>query len=79
MAVPEIFGANVRVQRKKLGITQEELAHKAGLARSFMSDVERGAKNATVITIARIALALGVEAALLMEGIPERTDGQSQS
>lgn len=72
MEAHTIFGANVKRERKRLGLSQEALADHAGLARSYMSDVERGAKNATIATVAKIALALDIEAGVLMQGIPVR-------
>ena len=66
-----IFGANVRRARKAAGFSQEHLAFQAGLARSYMSDVERGRRNPTIEIVGRIAGALGISATLLVEGIPE--------
>lgn len=72
MKAQKIFGQNVRRMRKAAGISQEELAFQAGLARSYMSDVERGERNPTVKIIGRIAAALKISAAELVEGIPEQ-------
>lgn len=72
MDAKEIFGHNVRRARKAAGLSQEDLAFQAGLARSYMSDVERGQRNPTVKVIGQIAAALKVSAALLVEGIPEK-------
>ena len=52
------FGHSVRTYRQKLGISQEELAHRAKLDRSYFGAVERGDRNVTVKNIWRIALAL---------------------
>jgi len=71
MDAKEIFGRNVCRERKAAGMSQEHLAFKAGLARSYMSDVERGRRNPTVEVIGRIAAALSVPAGVLVEGIPE--------
>lgn len=72
MEAKAIFGANVRKARKAAGVSQERLALDAGVARSYMSDLERGIRNPTVEVIGRLALALNVRAAILVEGIPER-------
>lgn len=73
MEAQVIFGENVRRARKAAGMSQEALAVDARLAKSYMSDVERGRRNPTVNVVSRIARALGIGAAELMEGIPERT------
>lgn len=72
MDAKAIFGGNVRRARKAAGLSQEDLAFQAGLARSYMSDVERGERNPTVRVIGQIAAALKISAALLVDGIPER-------
>lgn len=72
MEAKAIFGDNVRRARKAAGLSQEDLAFQAGLARSYMSDVERGQRNPTVKVIGQIAAALKISAALLVEGIPEK-------
>lgn len=72
MEAREIFGENVRRERNAAGISQEELAFRAGLARSYMSDVERGERNPTVKIIARISAALKIKGGTLVDGIPER-------
>jgi transcriptional regulator with XRE-family HTH domain len=52
------LGAAVRTRREKLGISQEELAFRAGVYRSYMSDVEQGKKTLNLGTLGRLALAL---------------------
>lgn len=54
-----ILGANIRDYREKLLLSQEELAHQAGLDRSYMGGVERGERNTTLLTMVKIADALG--------------------
>ena len=60
------LGANVRRYRKEAGQSQEALADAAGVARSYMSDVERGARNPTLKIVERIALSLQIEPHLLL-------------
>ena len=60
-------GGNVRRLREKLEISQEELAERAELHRTYISGVERGVRNPTVIVLARIAAALGAEPANLLK------------
>lgn len=59
------FGDHVRVLRIEKGLSQEELAHSAGLDRSYVGGVERGERNVSLDNIHRIAAALQVEAAAL--------------
>jgi len=58
--VKKFFGAAVRLRRDHLGISQEELAGRAGLHRTYISDVERGARNVSLESIHRLAHALEV-------------------
>jgi transcriptional regulator with XRE-family HTH domain len=67
MSITEHFGATVRSTRKNLNITQEELAHIAGINRSHMGQIERGTKSAGLTTIARIAKALHCSPAQLLD------------
>jgi transcriptional regulator with XRE-family HTH domain len=60
------FGAAVRKRRLELGLSQEALAHEAGIDRSYMSSVERGGQNIGLVLAAQIAGALGVSLADLM-------------
>ncbi|MFN7489080.1 MAG: helix-turn-helix domain-containing protein [Bacteroidota bacterium] len=55
------FGDKVRLKRKDLGLSQEELADKAGLHRTYIGMIERAEKNITLTNIEKIAKALGVE------------------
>lgn len=52
------FGLEVRERRLKLKFSQEELAHLAGLHRTYIGMIERGEKNITLENIHRIAIAL---------------------
>ncbi len=47
-------------RREDLGISQEEVAHRAGLHRTYISDIERGARNPTLKTLGRLAGALDI-------------------
>ena len=58
--VRERFGDAVRARREGLGLTQEELAGRAGIHRTYLSDVERGGRNLSLVTIERLAAALDV-------------------
>lgn len=65
---PELmaFGAAVRHRRLALGLSQEALAHEAGIDRSYMSSVERGGQNVGLVLAAQIARALRVKLADLI-------------
>lgn len=54
------FGERVREIRKEKGLSQEELAHKADLHRTYIGMIERAEKNITLINIEKIAKALEV-------------------
>lgn len=54
------FGRRVRALRERLGLSQEELADKAGIHRTYVGGVERGERNLGLKNVFRIAKALGV-------------------
>jgi len=60
------FGASVRAWRHRLGISQEELAERAGLHRTYVCDVERGARNVSLESIEKLARALEVSVPALL-------------
>lgn len=64
--VKKSFGIAVRAWRTKLGISQEELAGRAGLHRTYICDVERGARNVTLRSIDKLAEALEVSVSTLL-------------
>jgi transcriptional regulator with XRE-family HTH domain len=63
------FGRNVKKLREEKGFSQEQLAEKADVDRTYLSDVERGARNLGIKNVARIAKALGTTVSNLCEGI----------
>jgi transcriptional regulator with XRE-family HTH domain len=52
------FGFAVRTRREELKLTQEELAERVGIHRTYLSDIERGTRNPSLINIDRIAASL---------------------
>lgn len=54
------FGLKVCEERKKLGLSQEELANRAGVHRTYIGMIERAEKNITLKNIEKIAKALNV-------------------
>lgn len=63
------FGVRVRRLRQKANLSQEELAAKVGIHRTYMGGVERGERNLGLRNILRIADALDVSPATLFKGI----------
>lgn len=57
----KIFGANVRIYRRALNFSQEELALRANLHRTYIGMIERAEKNITLINMEKIANALNVQ------------------
>ena len=60
------FGEAVRAERERRGLSQEGLGFEAELDRTYVSGIERGVRNPTVVTIRRIAAALGVAPSRLL-------------
>ncbi len=58
-AIVRVVAENVRALRKAAEWSQEDLAHEAGLDRTYISQVERRQRNLTIGVLARIAAALG--------------------
>lgn len=54
------FGERVKAFRQDRAITQDVLAHKAGLHRTYVADVERGRRNLSLQAISKLADALGI-------------------
>ena len=63
------FGKRIRLLRKTRGMTQTQLAEKAGIHSSFLSSVERGIMNASLESIVAIAKALEVHPGKLFPGV----------
>jgi transcriptional regulator with XRE-family HTH domain len=57
------LGRAIKELRTSRGITQEELSHRTGLHPTYISDVERGARNPSFRTVVRVAEGLGVSVA----------------
>lgn len=62
----EVFGQNVRRLRVEQGLSQEQLADKAGLHRTYIGMIERAEKNITLCNIEKVAVALGVSVSSLI-------------
>lgn len=64
------FGSKVRAARQGLGVSQEELADRAGMHRTYLGGVERGERNVGLLNLLRIARALGVAPSDLLKNFP---------
>jgi transcriptional regulator with XRE-family HTH domain len=58
--VRSLFGKRIRQLRQRAGISQEALADRCGLHRTYVGGIERGERNPSLMNIARIAKALNV-------------------
>jgi transcriptional regulator with XRE-family HTH domain len=63
------FGNKVREERLKQNLSQEELADKAGLHRTYIGMIERAEKNITLLNIEKIARALDMRIEGLLTGV----------
>lgn len=59
----------VREERKRQGLSQEALAEKTGLHRTYVGSIERAERNVSIDNVERLAKALGVRAADLLGGV----------
>lgn len=67
MEIRERLSLNMRRLRQSKGWSQEEFAHQAGLHRTYVSDLERGARNPTITVVDKLAVALGVPVGALLD------------
>lgn len=59
------FGRAIKKRRSELGISQEELAERSNLHRTYIADIERGTRNVSLENIERLAKALNISIAIL--------------
>ena len=72
MDVRARVGLNVQRARRERGLSQEELAHRAAVHQTYLSGVERGTRNPTIMVLDKIARALDLDPADLLR----RRDGE---
>lgn len=60
MDMRKLVGANTARIRREKGLTQEALAEKSGLSQQYISGLENGLRNPTIVTLYELATALGV-------------------
>jgi transcriptional regulator with XRE-family HTH domain len=84
MAIPEReellqrFGDRLRIARDELGLSQEELAMRASLDRSYVGSIERGERNVSLVNITKLADALNTSPGhLLRDILSQRINNQS--
>jgi CheY-like chemotaxis protein len=70
-----LLGNAIKRERSALGISQEELGYRAGLHRTYISDLERGARNPSLESVQKLAQALALSVPALFE---KATDGRNQ-
>ena len=66
MNIKRVLGDNIRYIRQKRGMTLDDLSILSKMSRTFISDIERSEKAATVTSIEKIAKALKVTPAMLL-------------
>jgi transcriptional regulator with XRE-family HTH domain len=67
MDIREVFARNLRKARHAKGLSQEALAHEAGIDRTYISALERGAYSATIVMVDKLATALEVDPGRLLQ------------
>lgn len=67
MDICQRLAANLRRLRQSKSWSQEEFAHRAGLHRTYVSDLERGARNPTITVVDKLAVALDVPVGSLLD------------
>lgn len=66
MNIREVFALNLRRARNEAQLSQEELAYRAGIDRTYVSALERGIYAASIDVVDQVATALGVEPSALL-------------
>ena len=74
MDMRRLVGQNVERIRRERGLTQEQLADKSGFSQQYISGLERGLRNPTVVTLYELSQALGVAPVLLITVHPDDGD-----
>lgn len=76
LKIEQRFGLAIRQRRHELGISQEELAFRSELHRTYISDIERGSRNPSLKNIEKLAKALDISISTLFTsyGIEEKLD-----
>lgn len=78
MGIQDVFAINMRNYRKAVGLTQEELAEKSGLHRTYIGGIEQRRINVSLKNVEKIADALGIDPALLFFHTAENAYGEAK-
>jgi len=68
VALKQVLSANIKARRAELGISQENLALKADIDRTYMSEIERQLANPTLEVILKVSNALELPPEILLKG-----------
>jgi len=71
----QLLGIEVRQARERLGISQEELGFRAGIHRTYVSQIERGLKSPTLGAVLRVAKGLNTPASNLVAAVEKQLSG----
>lgn len=67
MDIKEIFGKRVKLLRNQMGISQEELADRAEIDRTYITSVECGRRNISIVNVEKLSKALNVSLSKLFD------------
>ncbi len=71
MDMRRLVGANLKRVRQEKGLTQERLAEVSGFSQQYISGLEQGRRNPTIVTLYELAIALGVSHVELVMPVQE--------
>ena len=75
--ITQTVGARIRAYRLQQGLTQEELAERAGLHNTYIGQIERGEKNLSITSLDKILLALNLSYSAFFETIDLKREDES--
>ncbi|MEE9364857.1 MAG: helix-turn-helix transcriptional regulator [Cellulophaga sp.] len=67
MDIKKKFGKKVKLLRLENGLSQEKFAHLADIDRTYISSIEKGERNVSIVVVERIAKALSVKISILFD------------
>ena len=73
------FAKAIRMRRQKKGLSQEAMAHAAGIHRTYASSVERAKVQVTIAVASQLAEALGISLSRLMRDVEEIAAGEADA
>lgn len=79
MDMRKVVGRNVLRLRGEKGLSQEELSFRSGFGRAYLSGLETGKRNPTIVTLWEIATALGATPIDLLQPVPDPEEDLSES